>query len=89
MESGAGKRLHLDLTEQLGDRSASGSLNNDMVSRAGAASEDRRPLLQSGLLFRSTSWPRPPDHQLEDLKIRCDHLTKRNTALEIEVDAIK
>jgi len=36
----------------------------------------------------ATPWPHQ-DRQLEDLKIRCDHLTKRNTALEAEVDTIK
>jgi len=49
------------------------------------------PLLQSGPLpewFQSDSWLHQ-DRQLEDLKICCDHLTKRNTELEAEVDTIK
>ena len=49
------------------------------------------PLVQSGSLperFRSTSSV-SSHQQLEDLKIHCDHLIKRNTALEAEVDTIK
>jgi hypothetical protein len=54
------------------------------------------PLVPSGSLVQSHERFRPTsslshnsDRQLEELKIRCDQLTNKNTALEAEVVTIK
>jgi hypothetical protein len=54
------------------------------------------PLVPSGLSVQSHKWFRPTssfshnsDRQLEELKICCNQLTNRNTALEAEVVTIK